>query len=126
VRDKLMQMFKKGITLIECFTEVKTVDGYVLRIFAIAFTCKADGQINKNAKARATKRKILRAKMIAEIQNKCSGKKLQDIVNMIKSEKIEKDINESLNKIRPMNNITIRKVKMLRRPKFDQKEFMAL
>jgi len=64
--------------------------------------------------------------MIAEIQNKCSGKKLQDVVNMIKSEKIEKDIHESLNKIRPMNNITIRKVKMLRRPKFDQKEFQAL
>ena len=27
VRDKLMQMFKKGITLIECFTEIKTTDG---------------------------------------------------------------------------------------------------
>mmetsp|Transcript_27674 Transcript_27674/g.61018 ORF Transcript_27674/g.61018 Transcript_27674/m.61018 type:complete len:159 (-) Transcript_27674:75-551(-) len=126
VRDRLMNMFKKGITLIEACTEIKTADNVVLRVFAMGFTCKAFNQINKNAKAGAGKRKEIRARMISELQNKCSGKKLSEIVSLLKSNALDKDLMNELKKIRPMANVTIRKVKVIRRPKVDLKELMAL
>jgi len=126
MRDKLMQMFKKGITLIECHTEVKTVDGFSMRVFAMGFTCRNYAQVNKNAKAGNGKRKEIRAKMVSTIQSACAGKKLSEVVNLLRKDEIEKNMAEVLKKVRPMANIIIRKIKMLRRPKLDLKELRAL
>ena len=41
--DKLRSLLQKWCTLIEGSAEVKTSDGYTLRIFAIAFTTKKSG-----------------------------------------------------------------------------------
>lgn len=49
--DKLRSLVKKWQTLIECFTEVKTTDGFVLRLFCIAFTKKRANQISKTSYA---------------------------------------------------------------------------
>ena len=38
--DKLRSMVKKWQTLIEAFVDVKTTDGYLLRVFIIGFTNK--------------------------------------------------------------------------------------
>lgn len=52
--DKLRSLVKKWQTLIECFTEVKTTDGFVLRIFCIAFTKKRPNQIRKTSYAQTS------------------------------------------------------------------------
>jgi small subunit ribosomal protein S3Ae len=44
-RDKLCQLIKKWHTLIEAFVDVKTSDGYFLRLFALGFTEKRMNQI---------------------------------------------------------------------------------
>lgn len=51
--DKLRSLVKKWQTLIECFTEVKTTDGFVLRLFCIAFTKKRANQISKTSYAQS-------------------------------------------------------------------------
>ena len=43
-RDKICSLIKKWQTLIEAFVDVRTTDGYLLRIFCIAFTKKQEGQ----------------------------------------------------------------------------------
>ena len=128
VRDKLMQMFKKGISLIECVTEVKTSDGFIMRVFAMGFTCRSWKQINKNAKAGAQKKKEIRARMVKVIQEKCSGKRLQELVAMLKSDnnRLDKELGDELKKIRPMANVCVRKIKTVRRPRLDLKELRAL
>ena len=48
--DKLRSMVRKWQTLIEAHVDVKTTDGYVLRLFCLSFTKKRMGQ----ASARTT------------------------------------------------------------------------
>jgi small subunit ribosomal protein S3Ae len=48
----LIEFFKK--TLIEAQTDVRTSDGYLLRVFCIAFTQKMRGQIRKTSYAQHT------------------------------------------------------------------------
>ena len=45
--DKLRSMVKKWQTLIEAYADVKTTDGYLLRLFCIGFTQKQ----NQNTQA---------------------------------------------------------------------------
>ena len=47
--DKLRSLVRKWQTLIEAQVDVKTTDGYLLRMFAIAFTKKRPGQVRHPA-----------------------------------------------------------------------------
>ena len=51
--DKLRSLVKKWQSLIEAFVDVKTTDGYVLRLFCIGFTRKAKNQIRKTSYAQS-------------------------------------------------------------------------
>merc|ERR1712134_20076 len=44
-RDKEQSMIRKLQTLIEAYADVKTSDGYLVRLFAIGFTAKRDNQV---------------------------------------------------------------------------------
>ena len=48
--DKLRSLVRKWQTLIEAHVEVKTTDGYMLRMFCIGFTKKRAGQVLYSAK----------------------------------------------------------------------------
>ena len=51
--DKLRSLVRKWQTLIEAQVDVKTTDGYLLRMFAIAFTKKRAGQVRACCNAAA-------------------------------------------------------------------------
>ncbi len=51
--DKLRAMVKKWQTLIEAYVDVKTTDGYLLRVFCIGFTSKQAQQQSKTSYAQS-------------------------------------------------------------------------
>ncbi len=51
--DKLRSMVKKWQTLIEAYADVKTTDGYLLRVFCIGFTAKQQQQVSKTCYAQS-------------------------------------------------------------------------
>lgn len=51
--DKWRSMVKKWQTLIEAYVDVKTTDGYLLRVFCIGFTQKQQYQTSKTCYAQA-------------------------------------------------------------------------
>ena len=53
-RDKRCSLIRKWHTMLECFCDAKTSDGYVLRVKALAFTKKQPTQIKKNCYAKST------------------------------------------------------------------------
>ncbi len=78
-RDKLCQLVQKWHSLIEAFVQVKTADGYILRMFAIGFTKRTRHQIKATCYAKSSQRKDIRKimmnAMIAEA-SKCTLKEL--------------------------------------------------
>merc|ERR1711887_414137 len=62
--DKLRSMVKKWQTLIEAHVDVKTTDGYLLRVFCIGFTQKRNNQRKKTCYAKSTQVKAIRKKMV--------------------------------------------------------------
>jgi len=60
--DKLRSLVKKWHTLIEAFTDVKTADGYVLRLFVIGFTKRRPNQARKTSYAQSAQVRAIRKK----------------------------------------------------------------
>lgn len=83
-RDKLNSLIRKWQTLIEAYVDVRTTDGYTLRIFAIAFTKKQANQAAKStAYAQTGKVRSIRKKMFEIIIDHASKSDLKELVQKL-------------------------------------------
>jgi len=117
--DKLRSLIKKWQTLIEAAVDAKTTDGYVLRLFCIAFTRKNAASVRKTCYAQTTQIKKIRSKMVEIMTRETSNSDLKELVKKLSAESISKDIEKTCEPIFPLHDVLIRKVKVLRKPKFD-------
>jgi len=124
--DKMKSMVKKWQTLIEAFVDVKTTDGYTLRMFCIAFTKKADNSVKKTCYAKANQVKTIRRKMKDIMVKEVIGSDLKGVVNKLIPDSIASDIIKACNGIYPLHDVYVRKVKVLRKPKFDLTKLLDL
>jgi len=124
--DKLRSMVRKWQTMIEAQTDVKTADGYVMRLFCIGFTKKRPNQLKKTAYAGSGQVKIIRKKMREIMQREASSAELQVLVNKFIPELIGKEIEKACQTTYPLQNVHIRKVKMLKKPKFDLTKLLEI
>lgn len=90
--DKIRSMVKKWHSLIECIHEVKTTDGYLLRLFVLAFTKKNRNQIKKTSYTQSSQARKIRAKMTDILTNEVGSCDLKTVVGKLKTESIGKDI----------------------------------
>merc|ERR1711881_385405 len=109
--DKLRSMVKKWQTLIEANCDVKTTDGYTLRLFCIGFTRKQEMSTKKTAYAQAGQVRNIRKKMIDIISREVSATDLKDVVNKLIPDSIARDIE---------------KAKVMKRPRFDLNKLMDM
>jgi small subunit ribosomal protein S3Ae len=123
--DKLRSLVKKWQTLIECFTDVKTTDGYVLRVFVVAFCKKRPNQIRKTTYAQSAQIRAIRRKMVEVVQRE-SACELKDLVGKFIPESISKEIEKTCATIFPLHDVYIRKVKLLKKPKLDVGKLIEL
>uniref|UniRef100_A0A0N5B567 Small ribosomal subunit protein eS1 n=1 Tax=Strongyloides papillosus TaxID=174720 RepID=A0A0N5B567_STREA len=125
-RDKLCSIVKKWHTLIQANVAVKTTDGYVLRLFAIGFTKRAPRQIKKTSYAQSSQVRAIRAKMVEIIQKEVGGSSLKEVVNKLIPDSIGKDMEKACSTIFPLQDVYIRKVKILKKPKFEHGKFAEI
>jgi small subunit ribosomal protein S3Ae len=128
-RDKLCSLIRKWQSLIEAHVDVRTTDGYYLRIFAIAFTKKQSNQaVKSTCYAQAGQIRNIRKKMfeiMTEEAGKCDLKEL--VQKLIASpDIIAEEITKKCQTIFPLQNVFIRKVKVLKKPKFDLTKLMEM
>ncbi|ODQ82257.1 hypothetical protein BABINDRAFT_42875 [Babjeviella inositovora NRRL Y-12698] len=124
--DKLKSLVRKWQSLLECNVTVKTADDYVIRVFAIAFTKRQQNQIKKTTYAQSSQLREIRKKITEIIQREVANSTLSQLTTKLIPEVIAREIEKSTQAIYPLQNVHIRKVKLLKQPKFDLGSLMAL
>lgn len=122
-RDHLCGLIKKWHTLIETFVDCKTSDGFVLRFFVICFTAKTQGQLSGLCKAQNSQVKLIRQIINKLISRTCKKSTLKEMVSLVLGDTLTHDMEKKCKKIFPIENCTIRKIKTIKRPKFDLNQF---
>jgi len=125
-RDKLCSLIRKWQTLIEAHVDVKTTDGYLLRMFVIAFTKRRPEQVRANCYAQSAQIRRIRKKMVEIMTNEAGKVQLRELVKKLIPESIGKEIEKQTQGIYPLKDVLIRKVKILKKPKFDITKLMEL
>ncbi|PSS16009.1 40S ribosomal protein like [Actinidia chinensis var. chinensis] len=105
--DKLRSLVRKWQTLIESHVDVKTTDSYTLRMFCIGFTKKRTNQQKRTCYAQSSQIR-------------------QELVLKLIPESIGREIEKATSSIYPLQNVFIRKVKILKFPKFDLGKLMEV
>lgn len=117
--DKLRSLVRKWQSLIEANVTVKTTDDYLLRLFAIGFTKRRPNQIKKTTYAQSSQIRAIRKKMMEIMTREASNCTLSQLTAKLIPEAIGRDIEKAAQSIYPLQNVHIRKVKLLKQPKFD-------
>jgi len=118
-RDKLCSYLRKWHTTVDIHTEIKTNDGYILRIYLVAFTNRVTGQIRKTSYAQHAQVKQIRKKIIEVINKQTKDASLSDIVSKLITESIPDEAKKACQFVYPLSHVVIKKVKTLKKPKFD-------
>merc|ERR1712157_379904 len=121
-RDKLNSLVRKWHTMIEAHVDVKTTDGYVVRLFVIAFTKRRQDQVKTNCYAQTAQIRKIRKKMVEIMTKEAGTVQLRDLVKKLIPESIGKETQG----IFPLKDVLIRKVKIIKKPKFDITKLMEL
>ena len=124
--DKLRSLVRKWQTLIEAHVDVKTTDGYLLRLFAIAFTKRRPSQVRKTTYAQSSQIREIRKKMFEIMTREASTCDLKELVQKFMPEAIGREIEKACRSIYPLQNVYIRKAKILKAPKFDISKLLEL
>jgi len=133
--DKQKSLVKKWQSLIEAHVDVKTTDGYFLRLFCIGFTKKVANSLRKTAYAQSSQLRQIRKKMMEIMTREASTSDLKDLVGKFIPEGIGKLIEKECQGIYPLQDknspslqsgVFIRKVKVLKTPKFDPYKLLEL
>ncbi|CAL9174803.1 unnamed protein product [Musa hybrid cultivar] len=124
--DKVRYLVRKWQTLIEAHVDVKTTDNYTLRLFCIGFTKRRPNQVKRTCYAQSSQIRQIRRKMREIMVNQASSCDLKDLVLKFIPEVIGKEIEKATASIFPLQNVFIRKVKILKAPKFDLGKLMEV
>jgi small subunit ribosomal protein S3Ae len=124
--DKFRSLVRKWQTLIEAHVDVKTTDGFVLRMFAIGFTKRRPNQLKKTSYAQTSQVKAIRKKMVDIMTREATTCELKDLVVKLIPEAVGKQIEKECQGIYPLQNVFVRKVKVLKSPKFDPAKLLEI
>merc|ERR1719170_82426 len=105
--------------MIEAHVDVKTTDGYLLRLFCVGFTKKRTNQIRKTFYAQHQQVRQIRKKMMEIMTREVQTNDLKEVVNKLIPDSVGKDIEKACQSIYPLYDVFINKVKVLKRPRFD-------
>merc|ERR1712160_37693 len=99
-------------------------DGYLVRLFVIAFTKKRQDQVKTNCYAQTAQIRKIRRKMVEIMAREAGTVQLRELVKKLIPESIGKEIEKHTQGIFPLKDVLVRKVKILKKPKFDIAKLM--
>ena len=125
-RDYLCSLIRKWHTLIDLFVDCKTSDGFLMRFFVVAFTANEYKQKKAICYANRSQVKQMRAIMTKIITKVCKTSTLKDLVGKVLGKELTDEMAQKCKHIFPLENITIRKVKSIKRPRIDMAQLSQM
>merc|ERR1719221_308135 len=101
--------------MIEAHSDVKTTDGYLVRMFVIACTNRRADQVKTNCYAQSAQIRKIRKKMVDIMAAEAGKVQLRDLVKKLIPESIGKEIEKQTQGIFPLKDVLIRKVKIIKK-----------
>merc|ERR1719159_1740757 len=98
----------------------------MVRLFVIAFTKRRSDQVKTNVYAQSAQIRKIRRKMLDIMAAEAGKVQLRELVKKLIPESIGKEIEKKTQGIFPLKDVLIRKVKILKKPKFDITKLMEL
>ena len=118
-REKIMSSLKKRQTLIEVFTDVKTSDGYILRVAVVLLTRAFAGQKKKNCYAKSSEVRRIR-KLASKIMTDHAAKSdVTKFATEILADNLSETLINQCSKIYPLKVALVTKVKVMKKSKVD-------
>ena len=114
-RDKLCSILRKYRTLIEAQVDVRTADGFILRMFVIAFTKRINND-KKQCYAQQSKRRAIREVMIKVMTEAAEKSNIAELCKTLVDESIESKITADCKTIMQVEPVLVTKVKVLKAP----------
>jgi len=119
VREKLYYFLKKKMSLIDVFADVKTIDGYILRVFVTAFTGKMKQQVKTNTYAKSSQIRAIRSAFVKFLTKAAQTSNISDYSANILNNTVAQKLETKGSKIFPLGQVLVRKVKVLKKMKID-------
>lgn len=119
VREKLYYFLRKKMSLIDCFCDVKTQDGYILRVFITTFTARKSGQVKNNTYAKSSQIRAIRKIFTKILSKSAQVSQINDYTANILNNTSAEKLQAKGSVIFPLGHVLIRKVKVLKKCKID-------
>eukprot|EP01062_Namystynia_karyoxenos_P041156 TRINITY_DN29970_c0_g2_i1.p2 TRINITY_DN29970_c0_g2~~TRINITY_DN29970_c0_g2_i1.p2 ORF type:complete len:270 (+),score=80.96 TRINITY_DN29970_c0_g2_i1:63-872(+) len=125
--DKLRSLLKKWCSVIEAVTEVKSSDGYTMRLFTICITGRqANQSLKTNCHSQTSHAKKIRTKINQIITSHVSKSSLQKVVQDLNQNVYATEIKQKTKSIFALRECFVRKVKVTKTPKFDYERLLDI
>lgn len=118
--DKRKGIVRKWHSLFEAVTDVRTADGYLVRLFVIAQTQRRPNQVRKRCYAKTSQIKRIRKKMVDIMVRESVSCDIKQLFEKFFPESIGLQIERECQGIFPLKNVYVYKCKILSKPKVDQ------
>ncbi|KAJ2782244.1 ribosomal 40S subunit protein S1B [Coemansia javaensis] len=122
--DKMRSLIKKWQTMIQAHVNVKTTDGYTLRLFAVAFTKRQSGQVRSTTYAQSSQVRAIRQKMVDIMTSEVTSTTMTEVVKKFIPESIGREIEKACHTIFPVQNVLVKKCKVIKAPKVDAQKLL--
>uniref|UniRef100_A0A0A9WJB8 Small ribosomal subunit protein eS1 n=1 Tax=Lygus hesperus TaxID=30085 RepID=A0A0A9WJB8_LYGHE len=124
--DKHRSIIRKRHTTVEAWTDVKTKDGYLLRVFVIGITKSNHNQISQVTYASTHQVRKLRQVILNTIRREFSSSDVKSLMLKLTTEVVGKTVEKISQGIYPLQNVLVRKVKVLQFPKSNPARLLEL
>jgi len=125
IKEKLYTFLRKKMSLIDVVADVKTSDGYILRILITTFTSRKQGQLKTNTYAKTSQIKAIRKVFVKYLAKVAANSTISDFSANAINDNLSNRLLEKGKRIFPLSTVLVRKVKVLKKCKIDVNKLVA-
>ena len=125
-KDKVDSVLRKYRTLVQAQADVKTTDGFILRLFSMCYTKKMANNHSNHAYATQAQSRAIRDAMIKCMTEAAESNNIEQISKDIVDEKIENQIVEACKTIFQVEGVYVTKIKVIKAPALSAEQIKAL